>query len=50
MGQFFWSAIRRRRRVGFAATGWPTADNIGTSAELSEKAQDCARSMPSRAA
>src|SRR5215471_18814172 len=38
MGQFFSIAIRRNRLVGFVATGWPTADSIGTCAELSEKA------------
>src|SRR5439155_319345 len=43
-------ATRRNRRVGFVATGNPTEESIGTSAELSEKAQDCARSIPSRAA
>ena len=40
-------AMRRSRCVGFVATGLPTAESIGTSAELSEKAQDRARSMPS---
>ena len=39
--------MRRSRCVGLVATGLPTADSIGTSAELSENAHDCARSMPS---
>ena len=38
----FWS--------GFVATGSPTAESMGTSAELSENAQHSVRSIPSRLA
>src|SRR5687768_7694840 len=50
IGQFLSTAIRRSLNVGLVATGWPTAESIGSSAELSEKAQDSSRSMPSCAA